>query len=200
MISVIVTLHNKEKSIISALQSVVAQTAQQWECVVIDNASTDASEFQVRSYLIDRRMRYYRLEEQVTTWEARRVGLGKTTGGWVVYLDGADYLESNALQALYLSVKRYGTLCGAANYAVMRGGEPKPHSYLREQKLTGRQVARGKIGVVTGNSIFHRTVAHLPDAWLRLDFGYTDHLIAINGEAEPPLVKPRKGLWGWVYG
>lgn len=197
MISVVVTFHNKERSIISALQSVVAQTAQQWECVVIDNASTDASEFQVRSYLIDRRMRYFRLEQQVTTWDARRIGLSKTTGEWVVYMDGADYLESNALQALYLAVKKYGTLCGAANYAVMRNGEPRPNSYLREMLVKGRQVAEGKISVVTGSSIFHRSVAHKPKEWTKYDFGYSDHLIAVNGEAEEPLVKSEKNWFSF---
>lgn len=79
MISVIVTLHNREKSIISALQSIVAQTAQQWECVIVDNASTDASEFQVNAYLIDRRMHYIRLKEQVSLQEARKIGLDATT-------------------------------------------------------------------------------------------------------------------------
>lgn len=196
MISVIVTLHNQESSIISALQSVVAQTAQQWECVVIDNASTDASEFQVRSYLIDRRMRYCRLEQQVSITEARRIALAHTTGEWVVFLDGADYLESNALQALYLAVKKYGTLCGAANYAVMRKGEPHPHNYLHGQKLTAAQVVSGEIGVVTGNSIFHRSIAGKPEAWRQQDFAYTEHLILISGEASEPLIQVEKKV-GW---
>ena len=135
MISIILTLHNQEKSIISALQSLVAQTVQQWECIIIDNASTDASEFQVRSYLFDRRMRYVRLDAEVPLWSARHKGLELTSGEWIVYMDGADYLKSNALQALYLAVKKYGTLCGASNYAVMRGGEPVPNSYRSEGKI-----------------------------------------------------------------
>ena len=135
MISIILTLHNQEKSIISALQSLVAQTVQQWECIIIDNASTDASEFQVRSYLFDRRMRYVRLDAEVPLWSARHKGLELTSGEWIVYMDGADYLKSNALQALYLAVKKYGTLCGASNYAVMRGGEPVPHSYRSEGRF-----------------------------------------------------------------
>lgn len=198
MITVIVTLHNQERSIISALQSVVAQTAQQWECVVVDNASTDASEFQVRSYLIDRRMRYCRLEQQVSVEEARRMALATTTGEWVVFLDGADYLESNALQALYLAVMKYGTLCGAANYAVMRDGEPHPHSYLHEQKLSAAQVLNGEIGVVTGNSIFHRSVAGNPEEWGRQDFAYTEHIILISGEMSEPLVRPLPKKKSWI--
>lgn len=200
MITVIVTLHNQERSIISALQSVVAQTAQQWECVVIDNASTDASEFQVRSYLIDRRMRYCRLEQHVSTQEARRIALAHTTGEWVVFLDGADYLESNALQALYLAVKKYGTKCGVANYSVMRNGEPHPHNYLKGQKLSAEQIRDGVVSVVTGNSIFHRSIAGTPEVWPELEYAYTEHIILISGEASEPLVKAkrRKGWKEWL--
>ncbi len=195
MISVIVTLHNQEQTIVSALQSLVAQTAQQWECVIIDNASTDASEYQVRSYLIDRRMRYIRLEKEVSLNEARRIGLENTTGEWVMFMDGADYLKSNALQALFLAVKKYGTLCGAGNYSVIRQGEPVPNSYRQEYKVSPREVKWGKISVVAGNSIFSRKVAHLPESWTTLDFAYTDHIILISGEASEPLVKVEKQPW-----
>lgn len=195
MISIILTLHNQEKSIISALQSLVAQTVQQWECIIIDNASTDASDFQVRSYLFDRRMRYVRLDAEVPLWSARHKGLELTSGEWIVYMDGADYLKSNALQALYLAVKKYGTLCGASNYAVMRGGEPVPNSYRSEGKIQARDVLRGEISVVTGSSIFSRSIAHLPDSWKTLDFAYTDHLVAIYGEGGAPLIKVERKPW-----
>lgn len=199
MISVIVTLHNREKSIVSALQSIVAQTAQQWECVIIDNASTDASEFQVRSYLIDRRMRYIRLKSKVSTQEARKIGLQETTGDWVLYLDGGDYLESNALQALYLLVKKYGTLVGSGNFAVEKNGESKPQSYIHEGKYSGKQVVEGKFKVVTCNTMFARSVAHLPESWSSLDYAYTDHLIAVSGEIEEPLVKQQLPFWKRLF-
>lgn len=105
MISIIVTFHNEEQSIISCLQSIVAQTAQQWECVVVDNGSTDQGEFQVRNYLIDRRMRFIHLDEKAPVTAARLKGLEMTQGEWVMFVDGGDYLESNALQALYLTLK-----------------------------------------------------------------------------------------------
>lgn len=199
MVSVIVTLHNREKSIVSALQSVVAQTAQQWGCVIIDNASTDASEFQVRSCLIDRRMRYIRLDNHVSIEEARRIGLEATTGEWVMYMDGADYLESNALQALYLIVKKYGTLIGVGSFAIERNGESRPSSYLNEGRFTGKQVSGGKIKVLTCNTLMSRSIAHLPESWASLDYAYTDHLIAVSGEIEEPLVKPVLSFWKRLF-
>ncbi|MBQ0030970.1 MAG: glycosyltransferase family 2 protein [Bacteroidales bacterium] len=195
MISVIVHLHNQENTIISALQSLVAQTAQQWECFIVDNASTDASEYQVRSYLIDRRMRYLRLEQQVSTEEVWNIGLQHTTGEWVVFFDGADYMKSNALQALYLAVKTYGTQCGAGNYGVIRNGELNTHSYDPSRKVSQKDVAKGKLSVLTGASIFSRKIADKPEFWKDCDFAYTDHLILISGEESEPLIKRKKQPW-----
>lgn len=115
MISVIVNLHNNEKSIIAALQSITAQSAQKWEAVVIDNASSDESEHLVRSYLIDRRMRYVRLDKEVSPEEVRQKGVELTNGEWILFLDATDYLDPNALEALYLVVKKYGTKLGTGS-------------------------------------------------------------------------------------
>ncbi len=153
MISVIVTLHNNEGSIIDALQSITAQTAQKWDAVVIDNASTDGSERQVRSYLIDRRMRYVRLDREVSQEEVIRRGLAETKGEWVIFLDAKDSLDPRALEALYLAVKKYGTQIASGNYTYHSegGGEVKAALSLAEGKYTGREdipamlIARGII-------------------------------------------------------
>lgn len=199
MISVIVTLHNRESSIVSALQSITAQTAQQWECVVVDNASNDASEYQVRSYLIDRRMRYLRLNKEISTAETRRIGLEQTKGEWVMFLDGADYLESNAMQALYLAVKKYGTRIAAGKYYTMNNGEKHISNNLLEGKFTSRQVSKGKIRVLTCNSIISRDIADKPELWDQEDVAYTHHIIAMSGELSEPLVKPQLPLLKRIF-
>lgn len=188
MISIIVTFHNEEQSIISCLQSIVAQTAQQWECVIVDNGSTDSGEYQVRNYLIDRRMRFFKEAEALPLEEVRAKALAKTQGEWVMYMDGADYLTRDALQALYLIVKKYGTLCAAGNYYAVSDGEKRPAQYRSESLVRGGQVARGEIGILTGGSLFSRGVAHLPESWPTLDFAYTDHIILVSGGREKPLV------------
>ena len=189
MISVIVTLHNKENTIISALQSVVAQSVQQWEAVIIDNGSTDGSEYQVRSYLIDRRMRYVKLEKQVSVEEARRKGLELTSGEYVLFLDGSDYLEVNALEALYLNIKKYGTPLSTGNYSLMKNGERQIQNYLEEGKLTASSNKVRKLVLATGTTLFERRVAASPELWRGLDIAYTDHLVVINGEGEQPLTE-----------
>ncbi len=201
MISIIVTFHNEEQSIISCLQSIVAQTAQQWECVVVDNASTDQGEFQVRNYLIDRRMRFMHLDEKVPVSIARRKGLEKTQGEWVMFVDGGDYLESNALQALYLTLKKYGTEAAIGNYYVIRDGAKRPVTYMNNRLIKSPGITESGIDVVTGNSIFSRRVATKPDKWPLLDYGYTEHIILVSGGQETALVKSvHKSVWKKILG
>ena len=165
MISVIVTLHNNEGSIIDALQSITAQTAQKWDAVVIDNASSDESEHLVRSYLIDRRMRYVRLDKEVSPEEVRQKGVELTNGEWILFLDATDFLEPNALEALYLVVKKYGTKIGTGTItgtaAIAEG------KYSKREDLKPLLVARD--------------IATQPEAWKELPIAYTEHTVLVNG-------------------
>lgn len=192
MISIIVTFRDEEESIISCLQSVVAQTAQQWECVIVDNGSTDKGAFQVRNYLIDRRMRFFSLAEALPLAEVRAQALEKTGGEWVMFLDGGDYLNPDALQALYLTLKKFGTPAAAGNFYEPHGEKKRPASYRPEGLVKSRQVRRGEIRVVTGNSLLSRSVALTPEKWPELDFGYTDHLILVSGGHGEPLIEADK--------
>ena len=178
MISIIVNLHNNEKSIIAALQSITAQSAQKWEAVVIDNASSDESEHLVRSYLIDRRMRYVRLDKEVSPEEVRQKGVELTNGEWLLFLDATDYLEPNALEALYLVVKKYGTKVGTGSCS---------SQFLRSSRCSGEQ-ARSTVhssqflaeGKYTGREdleplLVARDIATQPEAWKELPIAYTEH-------------------------
>ena len=177
MISIIVNLHNNEKSIIAALQSITAQSAQKWEAVVIDNASSDESEHLVRSYLIDRRMRYVRLDKEVSPEEVRQKGVELTNGEWILFLDATDYLEPNALEALYLVVKKYGTKLGTGAIT----GSAKRLSTNWSARTAA--IAEGKYSKRDDliPLLVARDIATQPEAWKELPIAYTEHPVLVNG-------------------
>ncbi len=185
MISIIVNLHNNEKSIITALQSITAQSAQKWEAVVIDNASSDESEHLVRSYLIDRRMRYVRLDKGVSPEEVRQKGVELTNGEWLLFLDATDYLEPNALEALYLVVKKYGTKLGTGGQVQGTRDKVQSTQFLAEGKYTGREDLEPLLVA--------RDIATQPEAWKELPIAYTEHPVRtlsnspLKGEDSRPL-------------
>ena len=92
-ISVVVTCYNCRDYIADAIRSVARQTLRDFECVIVDDASTDDSAEVVRrtlDELADPRFSQIRLEKNVGQTGATRRGLAATKGTFVCFLDSDD--------------------------------------------------------------------------------------------------------------
>lgn len=100
LISVIVTAHNEQPYIAEALRSVQAQSWTRFECIVIDDASTDDTlDTALQMVADDSRFRLIHLEANVGLSRARNTGLSEASGEFVCFLDGDDFLYSRALES-----------------------------------------------------------------------------------------------------
>jgi glycosyltransferase involved in cell wall biosynthesis len=72
-----------------AVESVVAQTAPDWELLVIDDGSSDDTPAAVRPYLADRRVRYVR-SDALGQSRAKNLGIGLSRAPLVAFLDADD--------------------------------------------------------------------------------------------------------------
>ncbi|MCK9484616.1 MAG: glycosyltransferase [Candidatus Marinimicrobia bacterium] len=87
-ISVIIPTYNREASLGRAIESVLNQTYRNFELIVIDDGSTDDTSRIIRTH--KKRIRYYsQLHSGVSS--ARNLGLEKSEGTWVAFLDSDDY-------------------------------------------------------------------------------------------------------------
>jgi glycosyltransferase involved in cell wall biosynthesis len=73
----------------AAVESVFAQTYPDWELLVIDDGSTDATPAAVRPYLADPRVRYVR-SDRLGQSRAKNLGIGLSRGRFVAFLDADD--------------------------------------------------------------------------------------------------------------
>jgi glycosyltransferase involved in cell wall biosynthesis len=92
-VSIIITNYNYEQYITDAIQSVANQDYQNFECIVVDDASTDNSFEVIAEYLNklgDARFRCLRLGKNSGQMAAFKVGLENTTGQFVGFLDADD--------------------------------------------------------------------------------------------------------------
>lgn len=104
MISIVIPLYNKEKSISSTLQSVLAQTYADYEVVIVNDGSTDKSldavnEFVSRLEIGDWRLKIVS-QENAGVSAARNRGIMEAKGDYVAFLDGDDLWDKNFLKEL----------------------------------------------------------------------------------------------------
>lgn len=105
MISVVIPLYNKEASIKQSLMSVLSQSCQDFEVVIVDDGSTDNSVAKVEE-IQDSRIRLIRQENGGPS-KARNTGVKNAKGEWILFLDADDELLPNAITNLWDGVKNH---------------------------------------------------------------------------------------------
>jgi glycosyltransferase involved in cell wall biosynthesis len=88
-VSVVTPLYNSSAFIRRTLDSLLAQTYANWECLLVDDGSTDDTAEAVRPYLADPRFSYVRQENRGIAG-ARNTAIAAATGEWVCLLDHDD--------------------------------------------------------------------------------------------------------------
>jgi len=110
--SIIVPTYNRGEFIIKALESIEKQSFKDWECLIIDDGSTDNTKEKVREFIKgDSRFQYHYQNNQERS-AARNNGIKKAKGKYICFLDSDDYYLSNRLKNLHneLINKKYDVL------------------------------------------------------------------------------------------
>jgi glycosyltransferase involved in cell wall biosynthesis len=94
LVSVIIAAYNHAKYLGQAIESVLGQTIQGVEIIVVDDGSTDGTDLLCRRY---EKVRYVRAE-RVGPCAARNIGVQFSRGDYLVFLDADDFLYVNALE------------------------------------------------------------------------------------------------------
>ena len=116
-LSIIIATFNSEKTLRKALESVYTQDFQDWECVVVDGASTDETLDIVKEYVAkDSRFRYIS-EPDKGIYDAFNKGWRQAKGEWIHYLGSDDRLVKDGFKNLFLQ-DIHADLVGGAVYLV----------------------------------------------------------------------------------
>lgn len=100
MISIIIPLYNAARFIAETLQSVQAQTYTDWECLVIDDGSTDnGAEIVQRIAQADTRIRYV-YQSNAGPSAARNHGLRLAKGDYIQFLDADDWFPPQRFERM----------------------------------------------------------------------------------------------------
>lgn len=97
LVSIIMNCYNGEKYLREAIESVLAQSYQNWEVIFWDNQSSDQSAAIFKSFS-DIRLKYFYAETHTTLYKARNCAIEKSIGDFVAFLDVDDWWEVDKLE------------------------------------------------------------------------------------------------------
>ncbi|MCF0184000.1 MAG: glycosyltransferase family 2 protein [Bacteroidaceae bacterium] len=105
-ISVIIVVYNGEGSIRRSVGSVIGQTFDGWELVIVDDGSTDATASIIDGLASDdERIRCVHTPNGGVS-KARQTGLDNARGEYVTYIDADDWIDADTLECLYATAAR----------------------------------------------------------------------------------------------
>lgn len=118
-ISIIISNYNYGRYISDALESVLHQTLQNWECIIVDDGSTDDSVSIIKKY-VNRDKRFKLIQqEHLGVSMARNAGLDVARGDYIAFLDSDDCFTEYALEMLlHLAKKTNADMAGGAAHIV----------------------------------------------------------------------------------
>lgn len=101
LISIIMPVFNSEKFIKKTIQSILNQTYQNFEIIIVNDDSTDKTEnICVKMAKEDSRIKYFHIPKGGVS-KARNYALSRATGNYLMFIDADDYYEKNMLEEMY---------------------------------------------------------------------------------------------------
>ena len=137
MISVIIPLYNKEAGIATVLRSVLAQTYQDFEIVIVDDGCTDGSVAVVETF-DDPRIRLIR-QQNAGVSAARNKGIAEAKGEYVSFLDADDEWMPEFLEEIRTLQQEYPECKAQATNYVFNSNETKSPTILHKIPFKGKR-------------------------------------------------------------
>jgi len=95
--SIILPTFNREKKILRAINSVIDQSYNNWELIIIDNKSNDRTRELVANLKCEK-IFFYEIENDGVIAKSRNLGIDKSKGNYLCFLDSDDWWDRDKLK------------------------------------------------------------------------------------------------------
>ena len=139
-------MFNAEKYIAECLNSLVEQTFQDFEVIVVDDCSTDSSVAIVESYASKFGGRLKLSKTKINSggggYVPRNIGLGLSRGEYIYFVDADDFIAKDALEILHTTAKNSGADVVYTPAYFSYGGADKINLEVDKEGRTLREAGR----------------------------------------------------------
>ena len=116
LVSIVMPSWNTAPYIADAINSVLSQTYQNWELIIVDDSSTDNTDDIVKPFLLDRRIRYIKNERNKGAALTRNRALREAQGAWIAFLDSDDLWMPEKLEKQITFMNQGGSVLSYTEY------------------------------------------------------------------------------------
>ena len=137
LVSIIMPSYNTASYIAETVQSVLAQTYQDWELIIVDDCSTDDTDEVVKPFLSDSRIRYLKNEKNSGAAISRNRALREAKGKWIAFLDSDDLWMPEKLEKQIAFMEENGYHFSYTDYMeIDEASKPNGKSVTGPKKIT----------------------------------------------------------------
>lgn len=134
-VSIIIPIYNSDETLEKCLNGVLSQKFDDWECVLVNDGSTDTSEHICKKFVNrDSRFRYIKKENGGVS-SARNIGLDSINGKWVCFIDSDDFISAD-----YLHPSDYDTDAELVLKSVIFSNKQEEYDYIPPSVIMGRSL------------------------------------------------------------
>ena len=116
LVSIIMPSYNTAKYIGKSIESVLNQTYNNWELIIVDDCSVDNTDEVVNNFLKDNRIRYLKNSTNSGAAISRNRALKEAKGRWIAFLDSDDLWNKFKLEEQINFMKKYNYSFSYTNY------------------------------------------------------------------------------------
>ena len=115
LVSVIMPAYNAEKTILNSISSVLSQSYEHWELIVIDDCSTDKT-LDIVNGVSDGRVKVVVNRVNSGVAKSRNTGISIAKGQYIAFLDSDDLWYTNKLEKQVEAIKKSKLACSHGQY------------------------------------------------------------------------------------
>jgi glycosyltransferase involved in cell wall biosynthesis len=187
-VSVVLTSYNREKYIAASIESVLSQTFEDFELLIVDDCSQDRSAEIARSYCSDPRVHVYVNERNLRQFPNRNYAASLARGEFLKFHDSDDVMYPHCLEVMVKGLDAEPTAAFAVSYFKRWIGGPCPT--LSTPLLTYQRDLLGAEGImwVSPGQVMFRTERFREPGGFPDEGAFSDSLFFVRACARVDIV------------
>lgn len=162
-ISVIMAIYNTEEFLEQSIQSVLDQSYQTFELLLIDDNSNETCDRKIKELAgLDNRIKCFQFQERKGVGAARNYGIEQASGEYIYFLDSDDYLSPNTLQLLLENIGEYDMISGKLKRTHLSEVTEEPtvndSNMDLKDEIKVKLFKENKFNLIRNNSVLNRLI------------------------------------------